>query len=91
MGQTNNKESSVSSAEQSQMFQLWLIFRFVCVSLYFVLWYISFSPLFLFFVAGAGGDTPISPAVMMLALSIVLLLQRVMSERRRPGKESVVM
>lgn len=80
-------------AEQSQMFQLRLVFRFVCVSLDFVLWYISFSPLFLFFVAGAGGDTPISPAVMMLALSIVLLplLQRVMSERRRPGKESVVM
>ena len=93
IGQIDNKESSVTdiSAEQSQMFQLWFVFRFVCVSLDFVLWYISFCPLFLFFVAGAGGDTPISPAVMMLALSIVLLLQRAMSERRRSGKESVVM
>ena len=51
IGQIDNKESSVTdiSAEQSQMFQLWFVFRFVCVSLDFVLWYISFCPpLFIF-------------------------------------------
>lgn len=54
------------------MFQLLDIFRFtLCPSSYFSLQYILFLPSFYFFVASAGSDTPISPVVMTLALSIV--------------------
>ncbi len=70
--------------EQSQMFQLLFVLvlweKFVLFSpVHFIL------PLFYFFVGGAGSDTPISPAVMTLALSIVstcLELSRVRSAPR---------